>query len=55
MFRKKSKPNVIYRMDQRKKVWGREDGCRLLNSGDKGLGYDGSSETRQEGLSPRGT
>lgn len=42
----------IYRIDQRKEVWG-ENERRFLNPEDKGLGYDGNSEINQEVLNSR--
>lgn len=46
-------PEYIYRVDQGKEVWGREDGYIFLNPRDKGLSNDSSSEISQEGLNLR--
>lgn len=43
----------MYRVGRGREVWGREDGYRFLNPGDKGLSNDSSSEVSQEGLKPR--
>lgn len=52
---KEDEPEHIYRVDQGKEVWGREDGYRFLNPGTIGLSNDSSSEISQEGLNPRCT